>query len=259
MAKNSRLPGSPGVLVPRPYRAEDTLVMRLRAAGAEVYALPVVVLEPLPRQGASLGQVLAAADIIIFVSAHGVDFCLRQLAEEGGELPRGPRYMAVGRTTAQRLEATGRHVVFPSRQANSEGLLALPELAAVVGKRILICRGRGGRDALRRELVRRGAQVSYVDLYERRACAGHCEEIRSLVSDGHIQAVMVHSGDVLDGLLGCFGGELPARDLVYVVPGDRVAALVAEQGAGRVAVAASALAENMVEAWVRWYTEHTLR
>ena len=259
MAKNSRLPESPGVLVPRPYRAGDTLVMQLRDAGAEVYPLPVVALEPLPRQGATLGQTLSVADIIIFVSAHGVDFCLRQLAKEGSDLPGGPRYMAVGRTTAQRLEATGRQVVFPSREANSEGLLALPELAAVAGKHILICRGRGGRDALRRELGRRGAQVSYLDLYVRRACAHHCEEIRGLVTGGDIQAVMVHSGDVLNGLLGCFDGELPARDLVYVVPGDRVAALVADRGAGRVAVAASALAENMVEALVRWYTENTLR
>jgi len=51
--------------------------------------------------------------------------------------------------------------------ANSEALLAMPELAQVNGQRFLIIRGQGGREELANVLRSRGASVDYLDVYKR--------------------------------------------------------------------------------------------
>lgn len=55
----------------------------------------------------------------------------------------------------------------PSEGADSEALLALPELGAVRGQRILIVRGEGGRTLLADTLAARGAQVDHAVVYRR--------------------------------------------------------------------------------------------
>lgn len=248
------------VLVPRPAKAADAFCQRLAACGARLSTLPVIEIQPLLTTPAAQGQAasaLAAADVVIFVSVNSVDLALAALRGSARDFAPGAVFYGVGRTTAARLAQTGREVRCPPTEATSEGLLALPELARVAGKSVLICRGRGGRDVLRDGLSARGARVSYLDLYLRQPSARHRVEINTLLMAGQLDVAAIHSGDILTALLACL--TPPARqrllDLPLLVPGERVAAVARERGCHRLVVAASALPENMVTALVHWYTQ----
>lgn len=106
-------------------------------------------------------------DYIIAVSRNAVDYTNQALAENSW--PRSC-YLAVGKgTQAELCRATGQTVFVPERQFDSEGLLALPCLAQIQNKRILILRGLGGRELLANSLTARAATVDYYQPYQRTA------------------------------------------------------------------------------------------
>ena len=104
-------------------------------------------------------------DYIIAVSCNAVDYTALALA--GNRWP-ATRYLAVGKATQAKLQSvTGQQVIVPDAQFSSEGLLALPCLAQLQGKRVLILRGVGGRELLADRLTARGAAVDYYQPYQR--------------------------------------------------------------------------------------------
>ena len=142
------------VLIPRPQRQPDRFAERLRREGFEPCVLPVIEIIPDtdPALARRLSSAVHAADDLIFVSGNAVDSCLALLEACNAKLPVHRQYFAVGRSTAEALQQRGMAVNFPARQADSEGVLALPALRQPGGRQILICRGRGGREKLAREL-----------------------------------------------------------------------------------------------------------
>ena len=83
--------------------------------------------------------------------------------------------LAPGPGTAEALAALGiAGARIPATTFDSDGLLALPELAAPRGKRIVIFRGEGGREQLGDTLRARGATVDYVDLLPARGAGERC-------------------------------------------------------------------------------------
>ncbi len=106
------------------------------------------------------------ADLYVFISPNAVTFAGRLL--EGHSLPDGARLAAVGSGTAQALQQAGFKVdLLPDARFDSEGLLALPELSRLAGRRVVIVRGEGGRPLLGDELRARGADVVYAEVYRR--------------------------------------------------------------------------------------------
>ena len=84
--------------------------------------------------------------------------------------------------------------------ARSEVLLQLPELQTIAGKRALILRGNGGRELLGETLRERGADVTFVECYQR--CAKHydgAEEAMRWHARG-INTLVVTSGEMLQQL-----------------------------------------------------------
>ncbi|TYK65039.1 uroporphyrinogen-III synthase [Colwellia echini] len=76
---------------------------------------------------------------------------------------------AVGNATKQALLALGISNIIspPAEQEHSEGLLKLPQLANVINDKILIIRGNGGREHIANTLRQRGANVNYIESYQR--------------------------------------------------------------------------------------------
>lgn len=157
------------ILNTRPAHQAAALTSALRMAGAVVSELPL--LEIVPRDLAAAEQRLLleldAYDGVFFISANAARHGLDAVASYWPQWPyRLPTY-AVGHATAELLAAAGLDVHMPFDRADSEGLLALPELQDVQGKRFLLMRGVGGRELLWRGLEARGARVDVLELYRR--------------------------------------------------------------------------------------------
>jgi uroporphyrinogen III methyltransferase/synthase len=154
------------VLVTRPREQGAALDAALAARGAEPVAFPTIEIRP-AGDLAPLDRALAALDDyawIAFTSANSVDAFFDRLADRRGALPAAARIAAVGPGTARALAARGARVDFMPSEFLGERLGQ--ELDGIAGRRVLFPRAAGAREALARELTRRGAAVDDVVVYE---------------------------------------------------------------------------------------------
>jgi uroporphyrinogen-III synthase len=246
------------VLVTRPAAQSETLSRLIRAAGGRAHALPALDIGA-PRDPQRARAVIDRAgeyELVIFVSINAVDAALRFAAESGAKLPVGRLY-AAGPGTAARLAAAGLgEAEYPTRDYGANGLLELPALGAgrVRGRRVLICRGEGGREHLARGLTERGALVESVALYRRVRPVLARRDIAALDA-ASIDVLVATSGEALENLAAMLTeadrAELMARPLV--VGAARLEALARARGFGAIAaVAASPRDRDIVAALERW-------
>jgi uroporphyrinogen-III synthase len=166
---------------------------------------------------------------------------------------------AVGQATAAALNAAGYRVsLMPSEGADSEALLAMPQLAHMSGQRVLIVRGTGGRDLLFEAMTARGAQVQHAEVYTRepaRPDPGRQAEIERLWLQGGIAAYTATSVELLEALVGIVTPRCRGlMDSTALVTGARrVADATARLGLGSpVILADSPEDQALVGALVRW-------
>jgi uroporphyrinogen-III synthase len=169
----------------------------------------------------------AERDIVIFLSEHAA-----RLGAWAAEGAAGP-ILAVGGRTADVLARSGVTARVPQEET-SEGLLALPELAAVEDRRVLLVAGRGGRDLLGKALVERGASVSRLEVYERVATG-----TAGLVPD-EIDVIVAASGDGITQAARLWFGARGRADVWVLVPSVRVAEIANDLGLQRVRVCSGA-------------------
>jgi uroporphyrinogen-III synthase len=159
------------VLVTRPAERAERLAAGIEREGGIAVRFPVIAIEPCPAGAPAPGEALQY-DVVVFVSPAAVTHGLRGLGLGPGA---HPAIAAVGPATARALGEAGLTVhVEPVGGHDSEGLLAAPGLAAerISGRRVLIVRGEGGREALAEGLMARGASVDYAEVYRRVRPAG---------------------------------------------------------------------------------------
>lgn len=225
------------VLVTRPQAQAEGLARLIRDAGGEPLCAPAIEILPLADATPfhALAQRLGDFDLALFVSRNAVRSALALLA--GRPWPAGLRIATVGQGSREELEQHGfKGVIAPAAQSDSEALLALPELASVRGRRIVIFRGDAGRQLLGDELGKRGARVEYAACYRRVRPEGG--QLRALWAGG-IDAVTVSSVEGLENLLQVLGEREVRRlaQLPVFVPHQRVAAVAAQRRLERVVVA----------------------
>ncbi len=162
------------------------------------------------------------------------------------------RWYAVGPVSAQAIAGVvKRPVVCPWREHNSDALLALPELQYVQGQRWLIVRGRNGRELFADTLRARGAEVQYLEVYERRAQPPRPAQLQEW--QGYVDTIMVSSAEQL----GAFLAAVPSAGLewltncTWIVASHRLQQLLPTALGKHVMIADSAASFAMVEAWQR--------
>jgi uroporphyrinogen-III synthase len=171
---------------------------------------PLVVTPALRKTAMDMDQV----DVIIFVSKNSVRYAMPLLETYWPQFPEALAWVTVGPGTAEELSRYDVTATFPSTPG-SEGVLALPELQNVSGRRVLIVRGQGGRELMAASLRARGAEVLYWELYERKPV--HYDDWSVLEADAVVILTSVEA-------LQQFGGEVSDRSgLTAVVASARIA------------------------------------
>lgn len=248
------------VLVTRPRHQSEALAALIEARGGTALRFPAIeILAARDEEAASAAMAdLDSYSMLVFVSPNAVSHGLALAAA----LPARARVAAVGESSAAALEQAGiAPVLRPAGDASSEALLALPELAedAIDGARVLIVRGEGGRELLGCTLSKRGARVTYAEVYRRAKPAADASDVAERGRAGGIDAVVATSVRGLDNLFEMLheGGTDWLTRVGYVVISERLAAHARSLGAEiPPVVAARADDEALVDALIRWRALH---
>jgi uroporphyrinogen-III synthase len=238
------------IVVTRPKGQAGALSALIRQAGGEPLEIPALEIRDLAdlERFFFVADRLDSFDCAIFVSRNAVRraLALIEVRRGGRPWPAQLRVATVGAGSREELAAQGfSAVIAPAGQADSEALLALPELAQVAGKRIAIFRGEGGRKHLGEALAARGALVEHAPCYRRALPAAGSAQLAAAWAGGKVDAVLVSSAEGLSNLLEMLGGEGARRlaGTALFVPHARVAREAALQGLDPVLVAGPGDAE----------------
>ena len=199
-----------GVLVTRPAAQADGLVRLIEDAGGEAIRFPTIEIVP-PADPTALRALLdrlAAFDLAVFVSRNAVEQTLLLLAQRQQSLPAGLQVACVGAGSAAALQQFGvDNVMMPTARFDSEGLLALPALHQVQGRRVVIFRGDRGRELLADTLRARGAVVEYASCYRTHRPATDSTALTARWARGEVHIVSFTSSDGARNLYDMLGAE----------------------------------------------------
>ncbi len=158
------------VLVSRPSHQAQTLCDMITQHGGQALRLPVIEIVPLKNPLQALIKNLDSYDFAVFISPNAVQFGLQAILAQG-KIPDKLKLVTIGQASAGKLQVlSGRKAdIVPQGQYNSETLLAHSELQRnkVKQKKVIIFRGNGGRELLADKLRKRGAEVTYAEVYQR--------------------------------------------------------------------------------------------
>lgn len=249
MAREASLPLAGWTLVSlRPVGEHAALRRAAAACGARLLAMSPLRL----RADANRATIASAlgADLVICSSPAAV-----RMSRRAGVLRQrsGQRWIAPGGGTAARLRRLGISVLAPATQMNSEGVLALAELApaAVCGKRVVILGAPGGRGLLAHELRRRGARVDEVPVYRREPTKVRVRQWRRLAAlPADRVALLVTSAEAwVAWWVQCPPDRIAAvRALPAIVASARLRALLASHGMRVLRVASDARPRSLLAA-----------
>ena len=244
------------VLTTRPAHQSAELLAGLRALGAEADNLPTIEIMRITANKAQLQRV-AGYHLVIFISGNAVSYGLAALADVGLPHENLPPAVAIGRSTARQLEQAGvAEVAYPA-QPNSEAVCEMPVVKALprAGK-VLVFRGRGGKEVLARSLRARDLTVDYVEVYERRKpLESAANSFATAFSASAPDLILVTSRDSLQNLYRLTNAE-QRRLLLHtqiVIGSPSMSDLHSELGFDKPPViAASPLNDDMVRAAKEW-------
>lgn len=251
--RRGRLAGA-GVLVTRAEHQADKLCHLIEQAGGRPVRFPALAIrQTADRQAIDrLKSRLDSYHLAVFVSPNAVKYALQSLPQG---LPRSVQIAAVGRASGDALLAAGCRVdLLPRDSYDSESLLALPELAAMHGRRVVIFRGDGGRPLLGDTLHRRGAQVDYVEVYRRLRPDADSGPLLRRWRD-HIDLVTVTSVGILNNLYLMLGepGQALLRDTPLLANSERLKQRARELGVRQLVLAQRADDAAIVDAAGDWW------
>jgi len=244
-----------GILITRPARQAAGLARRIDALGGTPIVFPAIVILP-PADAQALNRAHAALstyDLAFFVSANAVEYG----APDPRRWPAGLPAFAPGPGTAEALIDAGiDDVRVPAARFDSDGLLALPELAQLAGKRALIFRGDGGREQLGDALGARGAHVDYVACYRRAKPGSGAAGLAEAFGERRIDAVTITSSEGLDNLWALLDEATRAawRHAPTFVPHPRIAEHAGALGLRAVETAGGDA--GLIAGLLQWFAAH---
>ncbi len=222
--------------------------VRRAAAALGARVLPLSTLRLVTMDAGPALPAALACPVVVFTSPAAVAFAQGPQPLRGRD---GQRWLAVGSGTARALRSAGiGHAAVPEGRADSEGLLAMPELQRLPGVDVGLVTAPGGRSLIGATLAQRGARVRLAEVYRRVAMAPSPARLRRLSDLPAASALLVSSAEAFDGLWSRLPegarGVLRARPAVASSP--RLAAMLAAQGFGAIVLAEAATPSRMLDA-----------
>lgn len=242
------------ILVTRPTGRHLNLCRLIEANGGKCLHYPVISIAPPPeldiRQLLKLREQLHSFTMAIFISPTAVE----QSAIYFPVLPEHFTIVSLGSKTTQALLAQNIQVNIEAPEHNSESLLqsAKFQMPDIDGQRILIFRGNGGRALLGDTLVRRGAQVRYVETYQRQL-PPHPPLDKQQVAK--LDAITISSNESLDNLITLMEDPTPLIDIPLLVPTARAVTLARQHGFKTIIQTENATDEAFLDALLQRYTK----
>ena len=234
------------IVVTRPRAQAGPLAEAIAALGGEPLIFPLLEIASAtdPQPLATAVARLADYSLAVFISPNAVDYSLPAILARG-PWPAGLQPAAVGQGTVKALAAHGiAGCVAPRERFDSEALLELPELAAgrVVGKRVAIFRGDGGRELLAETLRARGAEVDCITCYRRSGPADGVAPLLAAWRAGKLDALTVSSSEGLRYLVDLLDAEGHAwlQKTPVFVPHARIAENARALGLSNIILTAAA-------------------
>lgn len=242
------------VLITRPSGREKHLRGLIEKAGAQVIHYPVIEIQPPTEldieQLVLLREQLHSFTMAIFISPTAVE----QSQIYFPALPEHFTIVSIGSKTTEALKQQNLHVDIEASQHNTESLLQDPafQMPKIQGQRILIFRGNGGRALLGDTLIRRGAQVRYVETYQREL-PPHPPLTESQIST--LDAITISSNEGLDNLVTLMEDPSLLIDTPLVVPSPRTQTLARQHGFKKIILAQNATDEAAISSLTDYFSQ----
>lgn len=156
----------PAILIVRPPSQASADAATLEAQGWRAVPFSPMQIEPDHEALRHLNRQFCNADAVFWVSPSAVETAAPHIDFSDGL----PIHITVGQGSRQALaKFYPYHIICPQEGNDSEAVLALPIWNTLKpGAKILIVRGRGGREWLRNALNQKGFQVEVAEVYFRR-------------------------------------------------------------------------------------------
>ncbi len=232
VARRSRIPGAPRVIVTRPAADARRLAGRLAEHGVAALIVPAIEIEMLGI-GSDLERTLrslAATDWAVVTSANGARAVTLAARQAGVDL-KATRWVAVGRATARELMAGGIDAPWVPGRTDGTGIAA--EMPVEPGQRVVWFHGSLADDGLAAALHERGAEVTRVTVYRTvEAPLSSSAALKEAFAGGPIDAVIFASPSAVRGLLALTAADVVAQMLAIpaICVGPRTAAAAREAG-----------------------------
>lgn len=220
-----------GIAITRPIDQAKKLAKLIEQAGGTPILFPLIKITQVQdySQFERVISEIANYDWAIFISSNAVQNAMPRLLKHG--IPSNLQFAAIGPVTASELQSFGvKEVLVPKNKFDSESLLTLPEMTNVVGKKIMIIRGVGGRDVLAETLKTRGAQVTFAECYQRINPQTDCDLLAQLYAENKLHGIVVTSSEAMRHLLDLAGNAAWLRNVTLFVNHARIAELPLQMG-----------------------------
>jgi uroporphyrinogen-III synthase len=232
-----------GVVITRPAEQCAGLAIAVEREGGRAIVFPSIAIEEVEDRSRldHIVDRLDDFDVSIFISPNAAARGMAAILARR-KFPARLKAAAIGAGSARELKRHGiDRVLTPPASFDSEGLLQLPELSHLAGKRIVIFRGDGGRPLLGETLAMRGARVTYAECYRRVIPQTDVAPLVQAWSHGEIDAVIATSSEGLRNFHGMLddAGRAALRRTPLFVPHPRIASAAQALGIEAVFVTAS--------------------
>lgn len=204
-----------GVVVTRAREQASDLAVRLRDLGACVIQFPTIAIQELAdySQVQAEIQALESWDWVVFTSVNGVKHFFAQLEKSGKDARAfgGRMVAAIGPATADALKARGINPDFVPGKYVAEHVVSGLLDKGIKGKRVLIPRAKVAREVLPEELIKAGAEVRILPVYETTLAEQSADAFIEKLEAGEVHYVTFTSSSTVENFFALVAPDVLQR------------------------------------------------